>query len=241
MTDRRVAIVQSSYIPWRGYFSLIAACDTFIFLDSVQFTKRDWRSRNRLRTANANVWLSIPLIQRGFYLAAIDEMTVSDPLWADAHWRRIEDAYRKAPAFQEAAPVIKEAYASVADLDRLSAINIALVRSLCAALAIDTGLMRDTELFPRTDLVAMDATDRLVELCRASRASHYLSGPAARSYLDEERFRAAGIQIEWADYSGLRPYPQLHGGFDPQVSIVDTVLNLGYERTRLALEGIRTT
>lgn len=241
MSSGRIAIVQSSYIPWRGYFGLVAACETFVLLDSVQFTRRDWRSRNRIRTPNGEVWLTIPLVQRGNYRAAIDEMIVADPTWARQHWARIEKSYQEAPGSADAGPVLRAAVESVADLEHLSSINIAFLRVICAALAIDTILARDTDLLPRADLIGMDATDRLVALCRACGAASYLSGPAAQSYIDEGRFRAAGIQVEWADYSGLQPYPQVHGGFEPQVSIVDTLLNLGREGARHALEGIRIT
>lgn len=241
MSARRVAIVQSSYIPWRGYLALIAACDDFVFLDSVQFTRRDWRSRNRIRTPQGEVWLTIPLAQRGNYRAAIDQMTVADPTWIGGHWRRIEAAYRKAPGFKDAAPAIESAYRSAAGVEHLSAINIAVIRAVCAALSIQTLLARDSDVIDRAELIRMEPTDRLVAICRACQAARYLSGPAAKSYLDEDRFRAAGVQVEWADYSGLQPYAQIHGRFEPRVSIVDTMLNLGVGGARSALEGLRIT
>ena len=99
MPHRRVAIVQSSYIPWKGYFDLIRAADEFILLDDVQFTKRDWRSRNRIKTKDGLHWLSIPVHTKGRYEQRILDATVSDPSWAVRHWQTIQGAYARAPHF----------------------------------------------------------------------------------------------------------------------------------------------
>ncbi|MBX9700839.1 MAG: WbqC family protein [Acetobacteraceae bacterium] len=225
---RRVAIIQSSYIPWRGAFAILARCDAFIFLDSVQFTRRDWRTRNRILTRDGPLWLSIPARQKGNYTAPIDAMEIAEPGWARRHLRSIEGAYARAPQFAAAWPAISKAYAAVAEAPLLSIVNQGLTAALCRMLGIATPLLRDVDLLPREELATLDPTERLVALARAAGAMEYLSGPSARAYLDETRFAAAGIGVAWMDYGGLRPYPQLWGGeFEPAVSVIDALLNLG--------------
>ena len=238
MSAPTVAVVQSSYIPWRGYFGLIAASETFVFLDSVQFTRRDWRSRNRIKTAQGPHWLTIPVQSKGAYHAAIDEIEVADWGWVDKHLAAIRGAYARAPFFAAVFPSLEAAYEALRSETQLSDINIGLTTALCGMLDIRTRLVRDAELLPREALVAFDPTERLVRLCAAARASRYLSGPAARSYLDEGAFSAEGMSVAWADYAGMGPYPQLWGAFDPQVSVIDSLLNLGPAAAREAIAPV---
>jgi hypothetical protein len=232
---RRVAIVQSSYIPWRGAFAMIARCDAFVFLDSVQFTRRDWRTRNRIKTAQGPLWLTIPVKQKGNYLAPIDAMEIAEPGWAAKHLRSIEGAYRRGAGFSSAIEPIRAAYAAIADQPMLSAVNQHLTRSLCTLLGITTPFLRDVDLLPRERLDALDPTQRLVELAAALDATHYLSGPSAQAYLDEGAFAARGMAVEWMSYAGLPDYDQLWGGFEPAVSVLDPLLTLG---ARAAAEQI---
>ena len=97
---KRVAIVQSSYVPWKGYFDLIRASDEFILLDDVQFTKRDWRSRNRIKTQHGPAWLTIPVRTKGLYRQLIQDTYVSDPRWGEAHWATLRASYARAPFFR---------------------------------------------------------------------------------------------------------------------------------------------
>lgn len=229
---KRVAIVQSSYIPWRGAFAMIARCDAFVFLDSVQFTRRDWRSRNRIKTAQGPLWLTIPVKQKGNYLASIDAMEIAEPGWAAKHLRSIEGAYRRSAGFTSVIDVLRAAYADVADQPMLSGVNQRLTRVLCTMLGITTPFLRDVDLLPRERLDALDPTQRLVELAAATGATHYLSGPSAQAYLDEGAFAARGMSVEWMSYAGLPEYPQLWGAFEPAVSVLDPLLTLGPEAAR---------
>ncbi|MEI7714218.1 MAG: WbqC family protein [Rhodospirillales bacterium] len=235
MEPRRIAIIQSSYIPWRGYFSIVARCDAFVFLDSVQFTRRDWRTRNRIKTPAGPLWLSIPVRQKGQYHAAIDAIEIAEPGWADKHLRGIATNYRRAPFFTAVFPLLEAAFGKAAEQPFLSAVNRSLTASLCGLLGIRTPLSCDTDLIDRARLDALDPTERLVELAAASGATEYLSGPSARSYLDESAFAARNMSVGWMDYSGLLPYRQLWGEFDPALSIVDALLNLGPVGTRAVL------
>ena len=128
---RRVAIVQSCYIPWRGYFAIIARCDAFVILDSVQFTRRDWRTRNRIKTPQGPLWLSVPVRQKGHYHAPIDAIEISDPSWVRLHLRSIEANYRRATQFAAVFPILQAAYDRAAAETRLSPANRMLIGELC--------------------------------------------------------------------------------------------------------------
>lgn len=229
---KRVAIVQSSYIPWRGAFAMIARADAFVFLDSVQFTRRDWRTRNRIETAQGPLWLTIPVKQKGNYLSPIDAMEIAEPGWATKHLRSIEGAYRRGAGFSSAIEAVRAAYEGVAEQPMLSGVNQHLTRALCAIMGITTPFLRDVDLLPRERLEALDPTQRLVQLAAATGATHYISGPSAQAYLDEGAFAARGMVVEWMSYAGLPEYPQLWGAFEPAVSILDPLLTLGAEATR---------
>jgi hypothetical protein len=235
---RRVGIVQSSYLPWRGAFAMVARCDVFVFLDSVQFTRRDWRTRNRIKTPQGLLWLSVPVKQKGNYLAPIDAIEIAEAGWAGRHLRSIEGAYRRGAGFVETIAALKEAYAGVAGEPMLWRVNQHLMRAVCAILGIATPFRRDVDLLPRERLGALDPTARLVALAAAAGATRYLSGPAAQSYLDRDRFAARGIAVEWMSYAGLPRYQQLWGEFEPAVSIVDPLLTLGPAKTREMLDEL---
>lgn len=230
---KRVAIIQSSYIPWRGFFAAVALCETFVFFDSVQFTRRDWRTRNAIKTPQGVHWLSVPVQQKGNFQAPIDSIRIANPDWWQAHLKSIEMTYRRAAHFEDAFPVIRSLFESVADLPTLSQVNQGMIIALCKALRIETRLLRDIDLLPREAMAEMQPTERLAKLSAAAGAQIYLSGPSAKSYLNEEEFNALGMQVEWIDYSRFgEPYPQLWGDFVPGVSVVDTLLNLGFDQTR---------
>jgi hypothetical protein len=221
---KRVAIVQSSYIPWRGYFDIIGQVDEFVLYDSVQFTKRDWRNRNRIKTVSGPLWLTIPVATAGAFTQSVADTRISDPAWAAAHWRSIEHAYARAPYFDEYRGRWQERFRECAGEVMLSRVNRRLLEAVASELGFRT-VFTDAAAYPVTG----DRNSRLVDICRAAGATTYLSGPSARVYLDVEQFRAAGILVEFMDYSGYREYPQLHGPFEPSVSILDLLFNVGPE------------
>jgi len=218
---KRVAVVQSNYVPWKGYFDLIGSVDEFILLDDVQYTRRDWRNRNRIKTARGLKWLTIPVKVKDRYQQRIDETVIDGPGWARSHWSALTQAYREAACFDEVAPRIQPLYLESGST-RLSEINRRFIESLCAELAIETKLSwsADYEVGGAKD-------DRLLELCRKAGADEYVSGPAARAYLDESKFAEAGVTVSWFDYTGYPEYPQLHGEFEHQVSVLDLIFNTG--------------
>lgn len=232
-----VLITQSNYLPWKGYFDLIRAVDEMIILDSVQYTRRDWRNRNIIKTPNGPLWLTVPVEVKGRYQQTIDETMIADDSWAEKHLRSIELAYKRAAGFQAVTPWLTETLSSASSISGLSRMNEHLIRAICGRLDIATPIRHCTDILDRAALLAMDPTERLLELSKAAGATVYVSGPAAKDYLDVGRFNSHGIEVCWADYSDYPEYPQLWGAFDHRVSIVDLLLNTGAEAAAFATNG----
>ncbi|HYH09784.1 MAG TPA: WbqC family protein [Thermoanaerobaculia bacterium] len=219
---KKVAIVQSNYIPWKGYFDLIAAVDEFILYDDMQFTRRDWRNRNRIKTREGIAWLTIPVEVKGKYLQPIRETRIAGSEWAETHWKTIAHSYARAAHYGEIAPLLRRAFEEAATRELLSEVNHLFLTAGCELLQIGTKLSwsMDYELVEGKN-------ERLIVLCKQAGATHYLSGPAARDYIDVELFARSGIEVEFYDYSGYPEYRQLHGPFEHAVSVVDLLLNEG--------------
>jgi WbqC-like protein family len=218
---KTVAILQSNYVPWKGYFDLMRSVDEFILYDDVQYTRRDWRNRNRFKSPSGVRWLTIPVQVKGRYLQRIDETLVSDRDWAPKHWSTLRAWYGRAPFFERYRPVLEEVYLEMGDL-HLSHINRRLLEVLGQLLGITTTITWSTEYS-----ASGSKTERLLSLCQASGATAYLSGPAARDYLEEERFTDQGIEVRWMSYEGYPTYEQAYPPFDHHVSVLDLLFNVG--------------
>jgi WbqC-like protein family len=221
-----VAIVQSNYIPWKGYFDIINMVDEFILFDDRQYTRRDWRNRNLIKTAQGLHWLTIPVQTKGRFEQRIDETMIGDSDWADKHWKTILNAYRSAPFFDQYEKALASVY-RVSGAEPLSIVNRRFLEAICDLLQIGTRLSWSTD-YPTTG----HKTERLVNLCRLAGATAYVSGPAARVYLEEEQFLDAGIELTYMDYSNYPEYEQLHGPFEHGVSIIDLLFNAGPDAHR---------
>jgi hypothetical protein len=218
---KRVAIVQSNYIPWKGYFDLINRVDEFILFDDMQYTRRDWRNRNLIKTPRGPVWLTIPVETKGKYLQKINETTVSDPAWNVRHWKTLVRNYSKARYFQDYRTMFENLYLDLNETF-LSRINVRFIRAICDLLGIRTAITWSSEY-----RLPDGRTERLVELCRQAHATEYVSGPAAREYIADEQFREAGIALSYMDYAGYPEYAQLFPPFDHRVSVLDLIFNEG--------------
>lgn len=223
MMSKVVAILQSNYIPWKGYFDIINKCDKFVLLDDVQFTKNDWRNRNRIKTPNGIKWITIPVVTSGKFGQLINSTRTMGNDWRIRHWDTICNSYSNTPGFQLYGSIFKKLYNSW-DERNLSLINRAFIETINSILSIKTDIFWSTE-FP----VEKGKTNRLVAICRQLGATSYLSGPAARGYLDVAMFAAENITVEWMDYSGYPPYSQLNGDFVHEVSVLDLIFNTGKE------------
>jgi len=220
-TSKTIAITQSNYIPWKGYFDLIAAVDELVIYDAMQFTRRDWRNRNKIKTQQGLQWLTIPVETKGLYFQRIDETQIQSLEWANQHWERIRHSYGKSPGFALQGSKLEELYRT-ATSNLLTEVNRHFLEGLCKMLGIRTPL-RDCREYEMPE----GQTERLIAICKQAGATDYLSGPAARDYIDATLFEQAGIALHYMDYSGYLEYPQLHGAFDHAVSVVDLILATG--------------
>jgi hypothetical protein len=227
VSSKRVAIVQSNYIPWKGYFDLINRVDEFILFDDRQYTRRDWRNRNRIKTPRGLAWVTIPVEVKGKYHQRIDETRISDPDWSERHWDTLAQHYRGASAFRAVEAHVRETYEALSQESRLSIVNRTLIEMVCGMLGIQTTLRWSTEYKG-----VGSKTERLLSLCVQSNATSYLSGPAARVYLDETLFEEAGIAVDYVDYSGYPEYEQLHPPFEHAVTILDLIFSTGADAPR---------
>jgi hypothetical protein len=223
---KTVAIVQSCYIPWKGYFDLVNLADEFILFDDRQYTKHDWRNRNKIKTPQGAQWLTIPVAHSGRLEQRIDEARATDLRWPAKHWKAIAQNYARARHFDEYAERFEQLYLSLED-PRISTINRRFIDAISETLGIPTTISWSTD-YPAGGA----RSERVLELCRAAGATRYLSGPSARAYLDEELFREAGIELLYMDYSGYPEYPQLYPPFDHAVTVLDLLFNVGGEAPR---------
>lgn len=218
---KKVAIVQSNYIAWKGYFDMIAMVDEFVLYDDVQYTRRDWRNRNKIKTPNGLLWLTIPVEVKGKYYQKINETLISDNNWAKAHWASISQFYSKAPYFKEYKDVFEEFYMNVEE-QYLSKVNHSLISIINNILGIKTKLTWSSDYS-----LVEGQTERLLGIVQQAGGTEYISGPLAKDYMDESLFDAVGIKVTWMDYSGYPEYNQQYPPFEHGVSILDLIFNEG--------------
>ncbi|HUD88313.1 MAG TPA: WbqC family protein [Xanthobacteraceae bacterium] len=227
----RIAVIQSCYVPWRGFFDLIGRCDEYVIFDHVQYVRRHWHNRNVIKTAAGPQWLTIPVLSKGRYEQTIDEVEV-EKSWAEKHWRAIELAYGRAPFFESLGDTVRGWYERAAKEARLTEINAIFLKEIAALLGLRTRIVRDGA-YPAQGV----KSERLLAIVRAAGADRYLSGPSAKAYFDEPLFANAGIAVEWMSYDGYAEYPQLHGPFAPAVSVLDLLFNVGPDAPRYLRAG----
>ncbi len=218
-------ILQPSYIPWRGYFDQIHKADLFIFYDDVQYDKRGWRNRNRIKTSRGGQWLTIPVHSKG---AQIENIPINEieidwtQAWNEQHLRAMQFNYGKAPFFKTYFPWLEEVYSRRPAL--LADFTIPFTIELAQKLGINhTRFARSSE-YGATG----KKTDRLVEILQKVGATHYISGPSARDYIENEKFQAADISLEYMEYN-YPEYQQLYPPFDPYVTALDLLFMVGPE------------
>lgn len=215
----RVSVIQSNYIPWKGYFDLINSSDIFIIYDEVQYTKNDWRNRNKIKTRHGIKWLTIDVNHS--MNQKISEISVSNPNWRIKHWKTICQNYSKVKYFNDYKAIFNELYLG-SNEKNLSYINQVFIKKIIDILGIKTKILnsKDFEL-------KEGKQERLIDLLKKVNATTYISGPSAKEYINENLFYQENIQLEWMEYSEYKEYKQLYPPFNHNVSIIDLIFNEG--------------
>jgi len=226
---RTAAIMQPTYLPYLGYFHLIAAADVFVFLDDVQFARRSWQQRNRILGAGGEVMLSVP-VQKTDRGAAISEIQLSDAEpWRDKHLASIRHSYAKRPHFAEGVAFLEEQFAR--PLTGLADLNCGLIEAAAARLDLGAEFVRASTL-----ATPGHRSDHLLAICRAVGATDYLSPMGSHDYMEDDGvFAAAGFPARFQGFVEIA-YPQGHEPFVPYMAFIDAVMNLGWAGTRDLLD-----
>ncbi len=221
---KKVAILQSNYIPWKGYFDIIDSVDEFIFYDEMQYTTRDWRNRNKIKTQNGLKWLTVPVNGKGCQVTGlkISEAKISDNSWIVSHWNSIQLNYAKAPYFKEYKEFFENLYKDCGNEEFICNVNYKFILGINELLGINTKITYDKDYG-----LIEGKTERLVDLVKKAGGTEYLSGPAAKDYIVKECFDKENIKLSWMDYSGYREYPQLFPPFEHGVTVLDLIFNTG--------------
>ena len=217
----KAAIIQSNYLPWKGYFDIIHDVDVFVFLEDVQYTHRDWRNRNKVKTPGGVKWISVPIlggIDQLIYEAKIDY----SQNWREKHKATIHHSYASAPYYESYKKEIFDIFFK--KFDTLSELNIFSIKKIAKILGIETKFInsKDLHTYGTKD-------DKLIEINQKIGATYYISGPAAKNYIENDKFSTAKIELLFKDYTGYPAYPQIWNNFESAVSIIDVIFNCGEE------------
>jgi len=224
-----LVILQPGYVPWLGFFDQMRRADIFVYYDDVQYDKHGWRNRNRVKSPSGPHWLTVPVRHHGLGQPRILDIEIDQRTpWARKHVGTLRQFYGKAPAFRQYMPELEQAL--MQPWQRLVDLDLALVAMMAGWLRIAPAIYRSSEL-----QIEGDQSERLLRHCQHFSARRYLSGSAARDYLDVKRFEAAGVEVVWQDYQ--HPvYPQQYGAFEPYLSAIDLLFNCG-DHSRAVLEA----
>jgi len=220
----KLAILQPSYIPWIGYFEQIINVDIFIFYDDVQYTKNDWRNRNKIKTHAGSSWLSIPVNASNTQM--INKVLVDDTKhWRIKHLKSLQQFYSKSEYFDEVYELVEKNLNS--KVASISSLSINIIKDITKYLQIDTKFYASSDL-----AIDGNKNTRLINICKHFNASQYYSGSAAKNYIDEELFFSNDIKLIFQEYKHPS-YKQLHGDFLPYLSIIDLLFNHGKNSVKI--------
>lgn len=233
----KAVILQPTYLPWIGYFGMIDAADIFVFYDDVQFVKKSWQQRNRIKIQGTAKWLTVPVTHN--HRPKINEVKINNlkkwtKNWTYKHWRSIDYSYNKAPFFEDYNSEIKEIYdkqwQSLCDLD------IYIIKELSRCLKIhEPKFIRSSAI----EGIEGVKTDRVMNILKEIGADELLANPGARAYIEKDKFKDENIKLYWFEFK--HPvYPQLGGEFIPFLSVIDLLFNTGKKSRnyiKLGLEG----
>ena len=217
---KKVAVLQSNYIPWKGYFDIIHDVDLFIFHDDLQYTKNDWRNRNKIYTQNGLSWLSIPVGTNEHRL--ILDVKMNEKKWQKEHFNKIKLAYSKAPYYKKYIDFLEYVYLEK-QWDYLYELDRFLITQISKEfLGCSTSFGDSRDYNPKGS-----KHEKLLNLLINCGADLYVSGPAAKDYIISEDYKKANIQLAWKNYNGYPEYKQFNYEFNHNVSILDLLFHTG--------------
>ncbi|MFZ5569082.1 MAG: WbqC family protein [Thermodesulfobacteriota bacterium] len=228
---RRISIIQPSFLPWLGYFEQMGRADVFVHFDDVQYTRKDWRNRNRLKSPDGVQMVTVPVQQHHYAQTPINQIRISyDSPWNEKMLHRISFWYKSAPYFE---PVFSEIKAVLMmRFDYLTDLNYALLEILRKRLEIATPQYKSSDLPGKPE----DKNAKIIDICRRHNADLLYDGNAAKSFINRDLFAANGISVIFQEYHHT-PYPQLWGDFTSHLSVLDLLMNCGPESRKILLSS----
>ncbi len=219
---KKIAILQSNYLPWKGVFDMIHQVDTFVFLEDVKYTEHDWRNRNKIQTKDGVKWITVPVNHSKKIDLKIYEAEINDKInWQRKHYNAFQLNYIKAPYFKEYKWILEDLYKNK-KWEHISNFNIYAIKLIAKELGIETEFINSVDLN-----INGIKDDRIIEICKKLNATHYLSSPAAKDYIVPEKFERANIKLEYINYEYPK-YKQLHEPYNQFVTILDLLFNCGH-------------
>ncbi|HDZ02088.1 MAG TPA: hypothetical protein ENH52_11630, partial [Nitrospirae bacterium] len=218
------------YIPWLGYFDKIDRSDCFVFLDQVQYKPREYQNRNKIRTKDGSIWLTVPVISKGMGRQKICDVKIDNSSdWQKRHWQNLKTWYGRAEFFKDHFMFFEELYAE--RWEKLIDLNVHIINFILKEFKIKAPMYYESEL----NIIAQK-TDRIIEICKRLKADTYLSGTGGRDYLKEDKFAQAGIKLEYQNFIHPTYHQQYRGReniFSPYMSSIDLLFNEGGESGKI--------
>lgn len=216
---KKVVISQPMFFPWMGILEQIKLADVYVHYDDVQFSKGSFVPRIKVKTQGGSQWMTVPIIKNGKQL--ISDVVINDSHnWRVKHLKTLSQAYSKAPFLSEMLALVESVYSK--KITSLAELNICAIEDITLYFGLDRTFLKSSAL----NNSHLSGSNRVLELVKQLDGNIYITGHGARDYLDHELFEHSGIDVEYMDYKRI-PYPQLHGVFDPHVSILDLIANTG--------------
>jgi len=225
-----VAIQQPEHLPWTGFFNKMAQCDLFVYLDNVQFKKRYFDNRNKIKTEDGVKWITVPIHSKGKYTQNINQVVIdNESRWTKKYLGIIEHTYKKSPFWNDVKNIVFPCLGE--SRDKLADLNYALIEGCRNYLRVNTPVNMASAL----QVDGLSGSDLILEICLKTKADIYISGPDGRDYMDIDRFNQRGIKIVYHDFE--HPvYPQLFDGFVSHMSIIDLIANMGPKSSHIVRE-----
>jgi len=218
----KVCIHQPDFLPFLGFYQKLKRSDIYIALDHVQFIKRGWQNRDRIKSQNGEIWLTVPVENKGNYKQLLMDTKLDDSQqWREKHLNTIKSCYGKAPHFKSYFEKIEAIYRQ--PHGTLTKLNLSFIRFFLDIFKMDIPIKKSSEMNPDGA-----KNELLIDLCKKISAAKYITGTGATEYLDDAMFKANGIELEVVSFNP-KPYPQLFGDFIPNLSAVDFLFNKGVD------------